>query len=107
MQLLRVVHTDPYPGAATSLIATAQIDHCSIAAQHGEIIASPVRILEAENIDIEAQAGCHVLHPQNWLAILKRNSDRAETGHHIASAGDCTAYSGGDNMRRGALGESG
>jgi hypothetical protein len=62
MESFDVVHANPDPRFPATLIASTQVKRSSITNDACEISVTPTGVLEAQDIDIEAEAELHVLN---------------------------------------------
>jgi hypothetical protein len=85
VKALGVVDAEPDPGSAASLISFAEVDPGAIAVHAGKFVIPPGSILESELIDIEAEAGLHVFHAENGLAVFEVNRLGSGVWHGIFS----------------------
>src|SRR6266481_3553009 len=90
VKLFSILHANPDPRSATALVTAAQIDDSAIARNAGEVLTAPACILKTEFAGIETQAGLHVLHAQDRLAVFKMNGDCGRLAHRLASRWNCT-----------------
>src|SRR5882672_11054734 len=81
VELCRIFHANPDPGATAPLIATTKIDNGAVAIHAGEFVTAPACVSEAKFIYVKAQAGVHAFNTENRLAIFKANSNRAGAPH--------------------------
>ena len=66
------------------MTAAAKVNAGAVAVHGGEVVVAPTGVVESELVDVEAQAGLHVLDPQDGLAAFE--VDVVLVGHGVFSA---------------------
>jgi hypothetical protein len=87
VEFLGVFDADPDPGCSAALILAAEVECSAIAGDAGEVVSSPMNILEAKLVDVEVEGGLHIFDAKDGLRAFEMDGG---VGHD---------FSGGDDNR--------